>query len=155
MASSPITSWEIDGERVETVSDFIFWGSKITADGNCSHEIKRCLLLGRKVMTNLDSIFKSRDTTLPKKVRIVKAMVFPLVMYGYESWTVKKAKVKVNSLSHVQLFATPWTVAYQAPPSMGFSRQEYWSGLPFPSPGGRKLSTEESMLLNCGIGEDS
>ena len=82
-------------------------------------------------------------------------MVFPVVMYGYESWTVKKAKVKVNSLSRVRLFATPWTVAYQAPPSMGFSRQEYWSELPFPSPGGRKLSTEELMLLNCGVGEDS
>ena len=92
MASGPITSWEIDGETVETVSDFIFFGSKITADGNCSHEIKRRLLLGRKVMTNLDSIFKSRDITLPTKVHLVKAMVFPLVMYGCESWTVKKAE---------------------------------------------------------------
>ena len=92
MASGPITSWEIDGETVETVSDFIFWGSKITADGDCSHEIKRCLLLGRKVMTNLDSIFKSRDITLPTKVCLVKAMVFPVVMYGCESWTVKKAE---------------------------------------------------------------
>ena len=92
MASSPITSWEIDGETVETVSDFIFGGSKITADGDCSHEIKRRLLLGRKVMTNLDSIFKSRDITLPTKVRLVKAMVFPVVMYGCESWTVKKAE---------------------------------------------------------------
>ena len=92
MASSPITSWEIDGERVETVSDFIFWGSKITADGDCGHEIKRRLLLGRKVMTNLDSIFKSRDSTLPTKIRLVKAMVFPVVMYGCESWTVKKAE---------------------------------------------------------------
>ena len=91
MASGPITSWEIDGERVETVSDFIF-GSKITADGDCSHEIKRLLLLGRKVMTNLDSIFKSRDITLSTKVRLVKAMVFPVVMYGCESWTVKKAE---------------------------------------------------------------
>ena len=91
MASSPITSWEIDGETVETVSDFIFGGSKITADGDCSHEIKRRLLLGRKVMTNLDSIFKSRDITLPKNVCLVKAMVFPVVMYGWESWTVKKA----------------------------------------------------------------
>ena len=86
------TSWEIDGETVETVSDFIFLGSKITADGDCSHEIKRCLLLGRKVMTNLDGIFKSRDITLPTKVRLVKAMVFPVVMYGCESWTVKKAE---------------------------------------------------------------
>ena len=92
MASGPITSWEIDGETVETVSDFIFLGSKIPADGDCSHEIKRRLLLGRKVMTNLDSIFKSRDLTLPTKVRLVKAMVFPVVMYGCESWTVKKAE---------------------------------------------------------------
>ena len=92
MASSPITSWEIDGETVETVSDFIFLGSKITADGDCSHKIKRCFLLGRKVMTNLDSIFKNRDITLPTKVHLVKAMVFPVVMYGCESWTVKKAE---------------------------------------------------------------
>ena len=90
MASGPITSWQIYGETVETVSDFIFLGSKITAGGDCSHEIKRLLLLGRKVMTNLDSIFKSRDKTLPTKVRLVKAMVFPVVMYGCESWTVKK-----------------------------------------------------------------
>ena len=88
MASGPITSWEIDVETVDTVSDFIFLGSKITADGDCSHDIKRCFLLGRKVMTNLDSIFKSRDSALPTKVRLVKAMVFPVVMYGYESWTV-------------------------------------------------------------------
>ena len=110
MASGPITSWEIDGETgetVETLSDFIFGGSKITADGDCSHEIKRRLLLGRKVMTKLDSILKSRDITLPTKVRLVKAMVFPVVMYGCESWTV------------------------------------------------RKLSTEELMLLNCGVEEDS
>ena len=92
MASGPITSWEIDEETVETVADFIFGGSKITADGDCSHEIKRCLLLGRKVMTNLDSILKSRDITLPTKARLVKAMVFPVVMYGCESWTVKKAE---------------------------------------------------------------
>ena len=92
MASGPITSWEIDGETVETVSHFIFWGSKITADGDCSHEIKRRLLLGRKVMTNLNSIFKSRDITLPTMVCLVKAMVFPVVMYGCESWTVKKAE---------------------------------------------------------------
>ena len=104
MASGPITSWQIDGE---TVADFIFWGSKITADGNCSHEIKRHLLLGRKVMTNLDSILKSRDITLPTKLHLVKAMVFPVVMYGCESWTIKN------------------------------------------------LSTEELMLLNCGVGEDS
>ena len=92
MASGPITSWEINGETVETVTDFILRGSKITADGDCSHEIKRCLLLGRKVMTNLDSILKSRDITLPTKVHIVKAMVFPVVIYGCESWTVKKAE---------------------------------------------------------------
>ena len=92
MASGPITSWEIDGETVEPVSDFILGGSKITADGDCSHEVKRCLLLGRKVMTNLDSILKSRDIILPTKVHLVKAMVFPVVMYGCESWTVKKAE---------------------------------------------------------------
>ena len=107
MASGPITSWQIDGETVKTVADFIFLGSKITADNDCSHEIKRHLLLGRKVMANLDSILKSRDSTLPPKVRLVKAMVFPVVMYGCESWTV------------------------------------------------RKLSAEQLMLLNCGVGEDS
>ena len=107
MASGPITSWEIDGETVETGRDFILRGSKITADGDCSHEIKRCLLLGKKIMTNLDSILQSRDITLPTKVRLVKTMVFPVVMYGCESWTQ------------------------------------------------RKLSAEELMLLNCGIGEDS
>ena len=92
MASCPITSWEIDGETVETVSDFVLGGLKITADGDCSHEIKRCLLLGRKVMTNLDSIFKSTDITLPTEVHLVKALVFPVVMYGCESWTIKKAE---------------------------------------------------------------
>ena len=92
MASGPITSWQIDGETVETLSDFMFWGSKISPDGDCSHEIKRCLLLGRKVMTNLDNKFKSRDITLPTKIRLVKAMVFPVIMYGYESWTVKRAE---------------------------------------------------------------
>ena len=92
MASSPITSWEIDGETVETVRDFILGDSKITADSDCSHEIKRCLLLGRKVMTNIDSILKSRDITLPTKVHLVKAMVFPVVMYGCESWTIKKVE---------------------------------------------------------------
>ena len=92
MASSPITSWQIDGETMETVEDFISGGSKITADGDCSHEIKRCLLLGRKAMTNLDSILKCRDITLSTKVRLVKAMVFPVVMYGCESWTIKKAE---------------------------------------------------------------
>ena len=113
MASSPITSWEIDGETVETVSDFIFWGSKITADGDCCHESKRCLLLGRKVMTNLDSIFKSRDITLPTKVRLVKAMVFPVIMYGYESWTVKKAEHQRIDAFELwcwrRLLRVPWT----------------------------------------------
>ena len=107
MASSPITSWQIDGETMATARDFIFLGSKITAHGDCSHEIKRCLFRGRKAMTNLDSILKSRDITLPTKVCLVKAMVFPVVMYGCESWTI------------------------------------------------RKLSAEELMLLNCGVGEDS
>ena len=94
IASGPITSWHIDGETVETVTDFIFWGSKITADGDCSHGIKRCLLLRRKVMTNLDSILKSRDITLPTKVCLIKAMVFPVVMYGCERWTIKKLSVE-------------------------------------------------------------
>ena len=97
MASSPITSWEIDGETVETVSDFIFLGSKITADGDYSHEIKRCLLLGWKVRTSLDIIFKSRNFTLPTKVCLVKAMVFPVVMYGCESWTIKKAECRIDA----------------------------------------------------------
>ena len=112
-ASSPITSWEIDGETVETVSDFIFGGSKITIDGDCSHEIKRRLLLGRKVMTNLDSIFKSRDITLLTKVRLVKAMVFPVVMYGCESWTVKKAECRRIDPFELccwrRLLRVPWT----------------------------------------------
>ena len=107
MASGPITSWQIDGKTVETVAHFIFLGSKIAEDGDCSHEIKRCLLLGRKVMTDLDSILKSRDITLPTNIHLVKAMAFPVVMYGCESWTLKK------------------------------------------------LSTEELMLLNCGVGEES
>ena len=113
MASGPITSWEIDGERVETVSDFIFLGSKITADGDCSHEIKRCLLFRRKVMTNLDSIFKSRDITLLTKVRLVKAMVFPVVMYGCESWTIKKAECRRIDAFELwcwrRLLRFPWT----------------------------------------------
>ena len=113
MASGPITSWEIDGETVETVADFIFLGSKITEDGDCSHEIKRCLLLGRKVMTNLDSILKSRDVTLPTKVHLVKAMVFPVVMYGCESWTVKKAeRQRIDAFElwcWTNLLKVPWT----------------------------------------------
>ena len=110
MASDPITSWEIDGE---TVADFIFWGSKITADGDCSHEFKRCLLLGRKVMTNLDSILKSRDITLPTKVCLVKAMVFPVVMYGCESWTIKKVECQRIDAFELwywkRLLGVPWT----------------------------------------------
>ena len=112
MASSPITSWEIDGEKVETVSGFIFWGSKITADGDCSHEIKRRLLLGRNVMANLDSILKSRDITL-SKVHLIKAMVFPVVMYGCESWTVKKAEHQIIDAFELwcwrRLLRVPWT----------------------------------------------
>ena len=113
MASGPITSWEIGGETVETVSDFILGDSRITADGDCSHEIKRRLLLGRKVMTKLDSIFKSRDITVPTKVRLVKAMVFPVVMYGYESWTVKKAECRRIDAFALwcwrKLLRVPWT----------------------------------------------
>ena len=113
MASRPITAWKIDGETVETVTDFTFGGSKITADGDCSHEIQRRLLLGRKVMTNLDSIFKSRDITLPTKVRLVKAMVFPVVMYGCESWTVKKAECQRIDAFELwcwrRLLRVPWT----------------------------------------------
>ena len=144
MASGPITSWQIDGETVETVRDFIFLGSKITTDGNCSHEIKRHLLLGRKAMTNIDSILQSRNITLPTK--------------------------KVKSLSRVWLFVTPWTVAHQAPPTMEFSRQEYWlptkvhlvKAMVFPvviygceSWTVKKAERWKLMLLNCGVGEDS
>ena len=113
VASSPITSWQIDGETMETVTDFLFGGSKITADGECSHEIKRCLLLGRKVMAHLDSILKSRDITLLTKVRLVKAMVFPVVMYGCESWTVKKAEHRRINAFRLwcwrRLLRVPWT----------------------------------------------
>ena len=113
MASGSITSWEIDGETVETVTDFILWGSKITADGDCSHEIKRCLLLGRKVMTNLDSILKSKDITLPTNVHLLKAMVFPVVMYGCESWTIKKAECRRIDAFELwcwrRLLRVPWT----------------------------------------------
>ena len=119
MASGPITSWEIDGETVETVSDFIFLGSKITEDDDCSHEIKRCLLLGRKVMTNLDSILKSRDITLLTKVHLVKAMVFPVVMYGCESWTVKKAERRRIDGFELwcwrRLLRIPWTARRSNP----------------------------------------
>ena len=113
MASSPITSWQIDGETVETVTDFGFLGSKITSDGDFSHGIKRCLLLGRKVMTNLDSILKSRDIILPAKVRLARAMVFPVVMYGYESWTIKKAEDQRVDAFELwcwrRLLSAPWT----------------------------------------------
>ena len=113
IASSPVTSWQTDGETVETVRDFIFGGSKITADGDCSHEIKRHLLLGRKVMTNLDSILKSRDITLPTKVHLVKAIVFPIVMYGCESWTIKKAECQRMDAFELwcwrRLLRIPWT----------------------------------------------
>ena len=113
MATSPITSWQIEGETVETVTDFIFLGSKITADGDCSHEIKRCLLLGRKTMTNLDSILKSKDITLPGKVHQFKAMIFPVVMYGCESWTIQKAehcRIDVfEAWCWIRLLRVPWT----------------------------------------------
>ena len=113
VASSPIISWKIDGETVETVTDFIFWGSKITAEGDCSHEIKRHLLLGRKVMTSLDSLLKSRNIILPTKIRLVKAMVFPVVMYGCESWTVKKAEWRRIDAFELwcwrRLLRVPWT----------------------------------------------
>ena len=114
MATSPITSWQTDGETVETVSDFIFWGSKITADGDCNHEIKRRLHLGRKVITNPGSILKSRDITLPTKVHLVKAMVFPIVMYGCESWSIKKAEHRRTDAFELRswrrLLRVPWTV---------------------------------------------
>ena len=112
MASGPITSWQIDGETVETVVDFIFWGSKITADGDCSRDIKRRLVLGRKVMTNLDSILKSREITLLTKVHLVKAMVFPVIMYGCESWTIKKAELRIDAFElgcWRRLLQVPWT----------------------------------------------
>ena len=151
MALDLITSWQIDGEIMETVTDFIFLGSKIIADGDCNHEIKRHLLFGRKALTNLDSVLKRRDITLPTKVYIVKAMVFLVVMYGCESGTIKKAEwTKCRSclcvcmcvcvccgVSHLVVSdsATLWTVVCQAFLSMGFPRQEYWSGGPFPPPG--------------------
>ena len=117
LASGPITSWQIDGETIETVTDFIFLGSKITADGDCSHEIKRCLLLGRKVMTNLGSILKSRDITLPTKVHLVKVMAFPVVMYGCENWTIKKAECQRTDAFELQcwrrLLRIPWTARNQ------------------------------------------
>ena len=136
VTSGPITSWEIDGDTVEIVSDFIFLGSKITADGDCSHEIKRCLLLGRKVMTNLESIFKSRDITLLTKVCLVKAIVFPVGVYGYESWTVKKAEHQRIDAFELwcwrRLLRVPWT-----------ARRSNWSILKEISPG---ISLQGMML---------
>ena len=142
MASGPIISWQIDGETVDTMSDFIFWGSRITADGDCSHEIKRRLLLGRKVMTNLDSIFKSRDITLPPKVRLVKAMVFPVVMYGCESWTVKKTACQ--RIDAFELWC--WRRLLRVPGTAGRSNQSILKEI---SPG---ISLEGMMLklkLQC------
>ena len=145
MASGPITSWEIDGETMETVADFIYWGSKITADGDCGHEIKRCLLLGRKVVTNLDSIFKSRDIILPTKVHLVKAMVFPVVMYGCENWIIKKAEHQRIDAFKLwcwrRLLIVPWTARRSNQSILKEISLEY--------------SLEELMLLNCGVGEDS
>ena len=145
MASGPITSWEIGGETVETVSDFIFWGSKITVDGDCSHEIKRHLFLGRKVMTNLDSILKSKDITLPIMVHLVKAMVFPVVMYGCESWTVKKAEhQRIDSFElwcWRRLLRVPWT-----------ARRSNQSILKETSPGlfiGRTAAEAETLVTSC------
>ena len=140
MASGPITSWEIDGETVETVSDFIFGGSKITADGNCSHEIKRHLLLGRKVTTNLDSILKIRDITLPTKVHLVKAMVFPVVMYGCESWTVKKAERR--SIDAFELWC--WRRLLRVPWAARRSKQSILKKI---SPG----SSLEAMMLKLKL----
>ena len=128
MASGPITSWQIDGETMETVSDFIFLGYKITADGDCSHEIKRCLLLGKKVMTNLESIIKSRDITLPTKVCLVKAMVFPVVMYGCESWAIKKAelwRIDAFELCWRRLLRVPWTARSSNQPILKEISPEY------------------------------
>ena len=129
MASSPITSWQIDEETMETVRDFIFLGSKITADGDCSHEIKRCLLLGRKAMTNLDSLLKSRDITLPTKVHLVKAVVFPVVMYECESWTLKKAEHRRIDAFELwcrrRLLRVPWTARRSNQPILKIISPEY------------------------------
>ena len=134
MASDPVTSWEIEGETVETVSDFICGGSKITVDGDCSHEIKRCLLLGRKVMTNLDSMLKSRDMALLTKVHLVKAMFFPVVIYGYESWTVKKAECRKIDAFELwcwrRLLKVPWTARVHSEPvhSKGDQPWDFFGG---------------------------
>ena len=132
MASGPITSWEIDGETVEIAADFIFLCSKVTVDGDCSHEIKRCLFLGRKVMTNLDSIFKSRDITLPTNVHLVKAMVFPVVMYGCENWTIKKAEYRKTDAFELwcwrRLLRVPWTARRSNQSILKKINPEYSSG---------------------------
>ena len=128
MASGPITSWKIDGETVETVSDFIFWGSKITADGDRSHEIRRCLLLGRKVMTNLDSVFKKRDITLPTKVCLVKAVIFPVVMYGCESWIITADRRRIDAFElwcWKRLLRVPWTARRSNQPILKEISPEY------------------------------
>ena len=161
MASGSITSWEIDGETVETVSDFIFWGSKITADGDCSHEIKRHLLLGRKVMTNLDNILKSRDITLPTKVRLVKAMVFPVIMYECENWTVKKAECQKIDAFELwcwrRLLRVPWT-ARRSNQSMlkdispGCSLEGLMVKLQYFGHLMRRLDSLEKTLMLGGIG---
>ena len=154
MASGPITSWQIDGETVKIVTDFMFLGSKITADGDCSHEIKRCLLLRRKAMTNLDSILKSRDITLPTKVCLVKAKVFPVVMYGCESWTIKKAAAAAKSLQSCLTLSDPMDCSPPGSSVHGIfqARVVEWVATAFSK---RKLSTKKLMLLNCGSQEDS
>ena len=152
MASGPITSWEIDGETVETVADFVFLGSKITADGDCSHEIKRCLPIGRKVMINLDSIFKSRDITLPTKICLVKAMVFPVVMYGCDCWTVKKAECwRIDAFElwcWRRLLRVPWTArrSNQSERLMLRLKLQYFSHLM------RRADSFEKTLMLGGIG---
>ena len=163
MASGPITSWEIDGKTVETVLDLIFLGSKITADGDCSHEIKRCLLLRRKVMTNLDSILKSRDITLPTKVRLVKAMVFPVVIYGCESWTVKKAERWRIDAFEVwcwrRLLSVPWTarrsnqsILKEISPGISLEGMMLKLKLQYPGHLMQRVNSLEKTLMLGGIG---
>ena len=163
MASGPITSWEIDGETVETVSDFLFWGSKITADGDCSHEVKRRFLLGRKVMTNLDSIFKSRDIPLPTKICLVKAMVFPVVMYGCESWTVKKAGCQRIDAFELwcwrRLLRSPWTarrsnqsILKEISPGISLERMMLKLKLQYFGHLMRRVDSLEKTLMLGGIG---
>ena len=161
MASGPITSWQIDGETMETVRDFIFLGSKITADGDCSHEIKRCLLLGRKAMTNLDSLLKRRDITLPTKVRLVKAMVFPVVMYGCESWTVKKAERQRIDILKCGVGEDSWeSIGLQGDPTspfwrrsaLGFLRKDTKAETPVLGHLVRRVDSLEKTLMLGGIG---